>query len=963
MALKAPTRLVPPSPTQVSRTRRPLDRAYIALSLLFVFALAAVVFVTVIQGSPSVTQSGVGWFVSSGETGAALQRQGSDSPVQAPSDPDQIGFERELFTLVNQARLERGLTPLKSSETLTRAARGHSADMARTRRLESVDSSGRTPMQRADAAGFRQPQFVVESVGAGFFKPEQVMNAMLANPSTAENLFNPDASEVGVGYAYAREDQRFRHYWTIDLGKQSGLVFTVVVNNGTESTTSSQVLLYIGGKGWAEEMKVANSPDYFGVEWEPYAETKTWTLSEGTGPKRIYVKLRGPGNQEVEAIGTVALMAPVKGVKPGTNPDDALNSPRPPIIRNPASDIALTGPTASGATTAIIVPTSASLGPSYYQTSEFMFGKVAVGIVMPQCKGTIDKCTETWTTAMMDQVYSQVQQGTNWWVNRMGGRVSFVFDQQRQVATGYEPINHPQSDESLWLGDVMTSMGFTGSTYFEKVYAYNNWMRQKYGADWAFTLIVANSLNNPAGTFSNGYFAYSYVPGPFTVMTYDNDGYTINNMASVVAHETGHIFGALDQYSGANVACTATSGYLVLQNQNSQQNCATNQDSIMRGGVTPYTGNLIDQYALGMVGNRNTKSPSMPDPINTTPIVALNPVTSPTTNPNPTFTGTAQDQPFASPSGNSVTINNIASVKYRVDNGPWQDAKPSDASPAFNKVSQGFSFTPALAPGSHFIEVQAFNRVNNASGIVSAMITVNGTVATATPAPPTATPVPPTAAPPTSAPPTATRVPPTATSVAPTAIPPTATPVAPTAVPTSSPGGGAGTLTIQINAGNTAISLPYTLYTASSLIAAINAQGGGATEVDDWTGRNWKAYMPGSGTADFQIQAGVGYLVKAKAASTLAVPATGGTALRQIKVDKGWDMLGVPPCKDGIVSCYTASSLAAAINAQSGGIAEIDRWVNGSWSAYQVGYPFNDFPIYVGQGYFIRTTKTSNWSP
>ena len=970
MALKVPTRPVASSPTQVSRTRRPLDRAYVALSILFVFALAAVVFVTVIQASPSVTQYGIGWSVSSGQTGTVFQQQGSDSPVQAPSEPDQIGFERELFTLVNKARLDRGLTPLKSSETLTRAARGHSRDMSKTQRLETLDSTGRTPVQRAEAAGFRQPQFVVESIGAGYQKPEQVFNAMLANPNSAENLFNGDVSEIGVGYAFVREDKAFHHYWTIDLGKQSGLVFTVVVNNGSEATTSAQVLLRIGGKGWAQQMKISNSADYANAEWEPYAETKTWTLSEGTGPKRIYVTLRGSGDQEVETIGTVALMAPVKGVKPGTNPDDALQSPRPPIIRNPVGDISTSGTTAGGSTTFIIVPSGASLGPSYYQTSEFMFGTVAVGIVMPQCNGTIDKCTETWTTAMMDQVYNQVQAGTKWWTNRMGGRVTFVFDQQRQVPTGYEPINHPQSDESLWIADTMTHMGFTGTTYFEQVYAYNNWMRQKYATDWAYTILVANSLNNPAGTFSNGYFAYSYVPGPFTVTTYDNDGYTINNMASVIAHETGHIFGALDQYSGANVACTATSGYLVMQNQNSQQNCSTNVDSIMRGGVTPYTNNYIDQFALGMVGNRTTKSPTMPDPINTTPIVALNAVASPTNNTNPTFTGTAQDQPFPSPGGNSVTINIITSVKYRVDNGAWQDAKPSDASPTFNKISQGFTFSPALGPGSHFIEVQAFNRVTNGSGIVSTMITVNGTAATATPAPPTATAVPPTLVPATSAPPTATRVPPTATHIPPTSIPPTPIPptpipptsVPPTATPTSS-GGSGGTILIQINSGNTALSLPYTLYTASALIAAINAQGGNVTEVDNWTGRNWQPYIPGSGNVDFSIQAGVAYMVKAKSASTWNAPVNVGTPPRQIKVDKGWDMVGVPACKDGVVSCYTASTLAAAINAKGGGIAEIDRWVNGSWSAYQVGYPFNDFPIYVGQGYFVRSTKTSNWSP
>ncbi|MGE5264777.1 MAG: CAP domain-containing protein [Acidobacteriota bacterium] len=932
----APTRLS--NPLRVSRVRRSLDRAYLSMSLLFVLALVAVVLVTVIQASPSVTSQGTGWFLSSGQTGTSYQQQGNDSPLQIPGEPDQIGFERRLLTLVNEARIARGLPPLRTSDGLTRAARLHSNDMAARQRLDSIDPTGRTPLLRAQSAGYAQPQFIVEDIGAGFSSPDSFVNALLANPASAANLMNGDANEIGVGYGFARQDQSFRHYWTIDLGKQSGLVFTVVVNNGAEATTASQVTLHIGGKGWAEQMKISNSPDYGSADWQPYREMVKWSLADGTGPKKIYVKLRGPAGQEVETIGVVALAPAAKGIKPGSPHDDTLPAPRPPVLRSPAADIGVSGTFTVPLTQPLALAVSNALAPGFYQTSEFMLGKVVVGIVTPQCNGAVDKCSETWTANMMDQVYSQVQAGTAWWVKRMNNQVSFVFDQQRQVATGYEPVNHSQADESMWIGDVMTHLGFKGSTYFEQVYAYNNWMRQKYGTDWAFTIFVANSLNNSSGTFSNGYFAYSYVPGPFSVTTYDNDGYSINNMASVIAHETGHIFGALDQYSGANVACTATSGYLVLQNQNSQQNCSSNEDSIMRGGVTPYSRNLVDAFALGMVGNRASKSNKLPDPINTTPIITLNPVPATTTNTKPTITGTAQDQPFPSPNGNSITINHIAQVHYRVDNGAWQEAKPSDGTLTFDKVSQGFAFTPELTTGTHWLEVQALNRVNNASAIVGAMITVQSTGPVPTPVP---------------------------TQPAPTATPPPLppTPSLPEIAPTASPGPLGDALVIPINAGNTAISLPYSSFTASSLIASINAQGGTVSEVDNWTGGNWQEYVGGGTGNDFQIQAGVGYVVKAKAASTWKVPLNAGGQARQIKIERGWTLLGIPQCRDGSQNCFTASTLAAAINAQDGGVVEIDHWINGSWSAYLVGYPFNDFAISVGEGYFIQSNRASNWVP
>ncbi len=633
---------------------------------------------------------------------------------------------------------------------------------------------------------------------------------------------------------------------------------------------------------------------------------------------------------------------------------DAFFAPRPSDARGLA-DISTSGNTPPGSTTNPSSAAAVALAPSYHQTSEFMLGKVAVGIVMPQCTGTIDKCSETWTPTAISQVESQVNSAMTWWSNRMNGQVTFVFDQRPQTPTGYEPIIHSQSDESLWIGDTMTHMGFSGTNYSEQVYAYNNWMRQKYATDWAFTIFVANSLNNPAGTFSNGYYAYSYVSGPFMVMTSSNANYGSDNMAAIVAHESGHIFGALDEYPGAGVACTQTGGYLLVQNQNSDMGCALNLPSIMRGGTAPFFNNQVDPFALAMMGNRISTGP-LPDPINTKPIVLLDPITS--NSANPTITGTAQDQPFSnSVNGNAVTINFISNVQYRVDGSAWQNAAPAGGDTSFNQVAEGFTFTPALTNGTHAIEVQAINRVNHTSNIVGATVTVQGAAPQPTTVPPTPTQVPPV--------PTATALPPVPTA---TAIPPVPTAtlnptvVAPTAVPTSVAPSGA--LVIQINAGKTALSLPYAGYKASSLIAVINAQGGSVTEVTRWTGTAWSSYQAG-GAGDFNIDPGTGYIVKANAPSTAVVPLNAGNPLSKIKLDRGWTMLGVPACKDGSLSCYTASTLAAEINSHGGGgVAEIDRLVNGSWSSYLVGISSNnDFPIVVGQGYYVRSTKAANWTP
>jgi hypothetical protein len=121
------------------------------------------------------------------------------------------------------------------------------------------------------------------------------------------------------------------------------------------------------------------------------------------------------------------------------------------------------------------------------------------------------------------------------------------------------------------------------------------------------------------------------------------------------------------------------------------------------------------------------------DPVDTTPKVTLTPFSpDPTSNNTPTYTGSANDVPFPSPTETPVTINTIASVEYRVDGGSWQPATPSDG--AFNSDTETFKFTPpALANGVHLFEVRATNSIGNVSSIAQDTLTI------AASAPPAAT--------------------------------------------------------------------------------------------------------------------------------------------------------------------------------------------------------------------------------
>jgi len=362
---------------------------------------------------------------------------------------------------------------------------------------------------------------------------------------------------------------------------------------------------------------------------------------------------------------------------------------------------------------------SSSVTPGYYDTSEYMIGDVAVGIILPESDGSGDPSTEDWTAEERQLVYSKIVAACNWWAAREPrAHLRFFYDDHcsNPVPTRYEPINHPRSEHDMWIGDVMGKLGYSASSYFTRVRDYNNALRQTYGTDWAFTIFVVDSSNDGDNCFSDGYSAYAYLGGPFMVMTYGNDGYGPSNMDAMAAHEIGHIFLALDQYYSARQPCTRRSGYLNVENQNSQYgNCFSNVPSIMRGQVRPYTQGAVDPYARGQIGWQDSNANGILDPVDTNPQASLNAHT-----PNPTqetvltYTGSVVDVPWDSPTRHDVTINTIVRVEYRVNNGDWQQATATDG--AFDSAGEEFAFTLSdLGYGRYNIEVRAVNSVGNVS--------------------------------------------------------------------------------------------------------------------------------------------------------------------------------------------------------------------------------------------------------
>ena len=143
--------------------------------------------------------------------------------------------------------------------------------------------------------------------------------------------------------------------------------------------------------------------------------------------------------------------------------------------------------------------------PGKYDTSTYMIGSVAVGVIMPESAGA----TENWTTTEQDQVVSEIQAGLARWadwsdnndadtnLDDVDANVTFTYDIHASVPTSYEPINAADYNaRCTWISDVMANMGFSSGSCFERVYAYLDSLRAAKGTTWATAIFVADSSAN-----------------------------------------------------------------------------------------------------------------------------------------------------------------------------------------------------------------------------------------------------------------------------------------------------------------------------------------------------------------------------------------------------------------------------------------------------------------------------------
>jgi uncharacterized protein YkwD len=119
----------------------------------------------------------------------------------------------QVVTLVNAERKKAKCAPLRNTPALARAARGHSADMAKYSYFSHTSRNGRSPWQRIRAQGYNYGS--AENIAAGQSSAKSVVAAWMKSPGHRKNILNCSNKAVGVGVARGGS---YRIYWTQDFG-------------------------------------------------------------------------------------------------------------------------------------------------------------------------------------------------------------------------------------------------------------------------------------------------------------------------------------------------------------------------------------------------------------------------------------------------------------------------------------------------------------------------------------------------------------------------------------------------------------------------------------------------------------------------------------------------------------------------------------------------------------------------
>jgi hypothetical protein len=179
--------------------------------------------------------------------------------------------------------------------------------------------------------------------------------------------------------------------------------------------------------------------------------------------------------------------------------------------------------------------------------SDRMIGRIAVSLFFVEPNHAIDPGGEGWTLAAQESVYQHTVRELAWWsgaASLAGKSLTFIlapyFHDNALCSQPYDAAARGMDAESLYVNAIMSNVGAAGGSAITKVDAFNSVQKTALGTDGAYVIFFV--YDPPPGPQS---YAHAIRGGPYCSIAQS----TTLAPVAVIAHESGHIFWAVDEYA------------------------------------------------------------------------------------------------------------------------------------------------------------------------------------------------------------------------------------------------------------------------------------------------------------------------------------------------------------------------------------------------------------------------------
>ncbi len=185
-------------------------------------------------------------------------------------------------------------------------------------------------------------------------------------------------------------------------------------------------------------------------------------------------------------------------------------------------------------------------------SSLYMTGSIAVGIVIVSGNTDALRITEDEQTKLIQEI----QMGLDFLANaEPRANITFKYDVNIiDIDAIPGSVSTFESAEAPWRNAALGQMSYDESR--QGSIDYVNDLKDSKKTNWAY---VAYFTKYPLHHFA-------YAEYEKTTMSFFNDGWGVDNIHKIFAHETCHVFGAADEYG--DCSCNSRHGYLAIPNSN-----------------------------------------------------------------------------------------------------------------------------------------------------------------------------------------------------------------------------------------------------------------------------------------------------------------------------------------------------------------------------------------------------------